>query len=163
MAKPIYNRKQRDAVVARALEAVNAAGEKYTEITLGDRGTRQNFDLDAGGMCNRFVRQVFETALKLTPYTWTFRAAEAWQTLAKLRPWEVPVTDRKPGDILGCPGDPGHIALYLGDVYGDGRELVAENTISTKRGYPRRAGTKVSAWTDFRRQHSGVSCYRLFA
>lgn len=159
----LYTDKQRKAVIKRALEAVQARLDGKTEIVLGTAKCRQNFDLDEKGKCLRLMRQIFETALGYTPFTWPFRAEEAWQTLKKLKPYKVALKDRKPGDILGNPGDPGHIALYVGDCYGDGRDLVCENTSSNKRGYPKAAGTKISSFEAFTRQHSSTTAYRLFA
>ncbi|MEI6503313.1 MAG: hypothetical protein WCP21_20060 [Armatimonadota bacterium] len=136
---PLYTEKQRKAVLARAGEAVQARIGGATEVTLGTGAAKQTFDLDAGGYCNRFVRQVFETSLGLSPFTWYFGAAKACQTLAKLKPYEVPLKDRQPGDILGFAGDPGHICLYLGTDFDPSKELVAENT-SARRGFPAAPG-----------------------
>lgn len=159
----VYMERERRAVLTVALQAVGARGDgSNTEAVIGTGGSKQNFDLDKGGMCCRFVRQVFEVALRLVPHSWPYRGDTAKATLSKLRAYRVPIAKRQPGDVLGCPGDPGHIAIYVGDAYGDGRELVAENTISTRRGYPKAAGTKVSSWDDFAGQHSSVTCYRLF-
>jgi cell wall-associated NlpC family hydrolase len=158
-----YNAAKRKLLVKRTLEAVQARVDGRTKITLGTAGTRQEFNLIEGGYCNRFVRQCFETMLNIKPFSWAYRAEEAHQTLAKLAPFKVPISDRKPGDVLGCPGDPGHIAIYIGDAYGDGRDLVAENTSSAVRGYPRGAGTKISSFKAFYDQHNRqVTCYKLF-
>jgi hypothetical protein len=156
----LYSQAQIKKVLQRAVQAVEARLAGRTSVKLGSGGAAQVFDLETGGYCNRFVRQVFETALGLAPFAWRFGAARAYQTLAKLEPYRVDKRQRQPGDILGIPGDPGHIAVYLGDYYGDGRELIAENTIST-RGYPSRPGTKISRWSTVAGRVTGI--YRLGA
>ena len=168
----LYTANQKKAVIARACEAVtarvNKGGPEVAGETFGTGKTAQTFNLSAGGWCNRFVRQVFETALGIAPFDWHFGALKAYQTLAKLKPYKVPIKDRQSGDILGCPtpkvGDSEHIAIYLGkgNPYDPAKELVAENTISDERGFPRAAGTKVSSWADFAAQHGTVTAYRLF-
>lgn len=159
----LYSIKQRDRIIATALRACEARAAGKASIALGTKPFRQTFDLEAGGYCNRFVRQVHEVALGLPPFGWLFGASKACLTLGKLRRSDLDVDMeklmlsgqslvvlRRPGDILGWKGDPGHIALYLGEVYHDGRQLVAENS-SAARGFPRRAGTHLVRYQQLRR------------
>jgi len=158
----LHTEKQRKAVVARAIEAVTARVAGATAVVLGKPGSRQSFDLDEGGMCNRFVRQVFETALGLVPFSWAYRGGTAKVTNGKLEDAgrEVPIADRQPGDILDIEmAGPGHICIYLGREYDPNKELVAENTSAT-RGYPLRPGTKVTRYSVLVGRVS--ACYRLF-
>lgn len=154
-----YKAEQKRAVIRRAIEAVQARIDGAESISLGS-GVAQAFSLDEGGYCNRFVRQVFETALGLRPFAWRFAAARACQTLQKLEPYRVPLKQRQPGDILGFAGDPGHICLYLGRDADPAKELVAENTSSARRGYPQKAGTKLTRFSTLQARVTG--CYRLF-
>jgi len=139
------------------MAAVRARLNGHRKLTVGG----QSFVLDETGYCNRFIRQCFETALGLSPFSWRFGAARACETLDKLEPYRVPLKSRRPGDILGFAGDPGHICLYLGREFDAAKELVAENTSSGKRGYPQAAGTKVTSYSTLRARVTG--CYRLFA
>lgn len=158
MAK--YTAVQRKAVISRAIAAVNARVEGRSTFTMGG----QTFELDKGGWCNRFIRQVFETALGMEAFTWRFGALKAYLTLKKLEAYRIPLRSRRPGDILGIEGNPlfgfcGHIMLYLGREFDPHKELVAENTSAT-RGYPRKPGTKVTSYATVRARITG--CYRLF-
>lgn len=159
---PLYTEKQRQAVLKRAVQAVQARVSGKKSVTLGSGGARQTFDLEKGGMCGRFVRQVFETALGLSPFSWYFGAARACYMLKKLKPYEVPLSEVQAGDILGFNGNPGHIAIYIGGAFDPNKKLTAENTISGKRGYPQKPGTKVSSLTDQIKQHGWTKAYRLF-
>lgn len=159
----LYNETQRKKVVATACEIVRARVGGASECTAGSGKTKQVCDLQAGGWCNRFVRQVFECGLAIKAFGWYFGALRACDTIKKLKPYKVPLKDRRPGDILGCPGNPGHIALYVGNAFDPEKELVAENTSSARRGFPKAAGTKVSSFEDFVAQHDATWCYRLFA
>ena len=158
----LYGDKIRQAVVKRAMSAVQARQAGKHSYKVGG----QVFDLDKGGYCNRFVRQCFETVLGLKAFDWRFGAAKARDTLDKLDLANCAVIDAKastlqPGDIIGWydgSGAYGHIAIYVGDYYGDGRKLVAENT-SAKRGDPNAPGTKI---TQLRNMRAGWSAYRLF-
>lgn len=158
----LYGDKIRQAVVKRAMSAVHARQAGKHTYKVGG----QVFDLDKGGYCNRFVRQVFETTLGLKAFDWRFGAATARETLDKLDLANCAVIDDKPsnlqpGDIIGWydgSGVYGHIAIYVGDYYGDGRKLVAENT-SAKRGDPNPPGTKI---TQLRNMRAGWSAYRVF-
>ncbi|MEI6501600.1 MAG: hypothetical protein WCP21_11330, partial [Armatimonadota bacterium] len=118
-----YSEEQRRKVIARAIEAGQARIKGSGEVSLGEGPARQTFLLDEGGYCNRFIRQVFETTLALRPFTWRFGALRACLTLAKLAPYAVPLQERRPGDILGFAGDPGHICLYLGRDADPAKEL----------------------------------------
>lgn len=155
----LYTDAHRKAVIARAKQAVQARASGKTAVTLGAGNAKQTFDLDTGGYCNRFVRQVFETSLGLKPFSWYFGAGKANETLRKLSAYKVPLSQRQPGDILGFPGNPGHIAIYLGREYQADKELIAENTSAT-RGFPRPPGTKVTSYAAVKARVSG--CYRLF-
>lgn len=158
----LYGDDIRKLVVQRAMMAVQARQAGKHSYKVGG----QVFDLDKGGYCNRFVRQCFETVLGLKAFDWRFGAAKARDTLDKLDLANCAVIDAKastlqPGDIIGWydgSGAYGHIAIYVGDYYGDGRKLVAENT-SAKRGDPNPPGTKI---TQLRNMRSGWSAYRLF-
>jgi hypothetical protein len=162
MAKPRYTAAQKQRVMARAMEAVEARIEGHTMVMLGKPS--QLFALNVGGMCNRFVRQTFETALGLPKQSWPFRGATAKETLNKLAAagYEVHMDDLQPGDILGhTAGKYGHIALYLGQPYPDGRLLVAENT-SWTGGYPEKPGTKITRLQTFLARGNRWRAYRLF-
>ena len=156
----LYTAKQKEAVVRRAIEAVQARTSGAHSVTFGGGAAKQVFSLDEGGYCNRFVRQVFETALGLGPFAWRFAASKACQTLKKLEEYRVPLAQRRPGDILGFAGDPGHICLYLGRNADPAKELVAENTSSKSRGWPQAAGTKFTRFSALQARVTG--CYRLF-
>jgi len=124
----------------------------------------QVFDLEKGGLCNRFIRQTFETALGLPEQSWTFRGATAKETLRQLAAagYEVHMDDMQVGDILGhTAGKFGHIALYVGDYYGDGRLLVAENT-SWTGGFPEKPGTKITRLQTFLARGNRWRAFRLF-
>jgi cell wall-associated NlpC family hydrolase len=137
------------------MSAVQARASGKHTYTVGG----QTFNLDQGGYCNRFIRQVFETVLGLKPFEWRFGAAWANLTLDKLEPYRVS-GNLQPGDIIGWQKRDGygHIALFVGDYYGDGRRLVAENT-SAKRGSPVEPGTKI---TQLKNMKAGWKAYRLF-
>ncbi|MHB8995376.1 MAG: hypothetical protein ACYC63_09030 [Armatimonadota bacterium] len=156
----LYSAQQRRRVIRRAIEVVQARIDGKDEIRLGEGKARQTFDLKTGGYCNRFVRQVFETALGLAAFQWRYRAERACLTLKKLEPFRVALKDRQPGDLLGFAGDPGHIVIYLGMECDPAKELVAENTSNGRRGFPRAAGTKVTRYEALRARVTG--CYRLF-
>lgn len=159
----LYSETKRRAVISNAVAAVTARVRGKTAVRLGSGATAQTLDLVAGGWCNRFVRQCFETALGIGAFSWYFGAGRACETLEKLEPYRVPLKDRRPGDILGFAtpkaGDSEHIAIYLGREYDPAKELVAENT-SAVRGDPRLPGTKVTAYSALRSRVTG--CYRLF-
>lgn len=155
----LYTDENRKAVIARAKEVVRARATGKTAATFGMGNAKQSFDFETGGYCNRFIRQCFETALGMKPFSWYFGAAKAKDTLRKLSAYAIPLTQRQPGDILGFAGDPGHIAIYLGKEYQADKELIAENTSAT-RGFPRPPGTKVTSYAAVKARISG--CYRLF-
>lgn len=128
--------------VAREVVAARVAGKKSHRIG------RVTFDLTEHSYCNRFVREVHEAALGLGEQEWPYRANYAIQTDYKLRRagFEVaaPALSREVADVV-CfnrgkaeSALPGHIGIYLGDG------LVAENTVSSRRGTPRAQGTKIS-------------------
>jgi len=155
----LYGDKERQLVVKRAMAAVEARQAGKHSCKIG----RQEFNLDTGGYCNRFIRQCFETVLGLAAFDWRFGAKSARETLCKLEDYRIDAkaSTLQPGDIIGWydgSGPYGHIALYVGDYYGDGRKLVAENT-SAKRGAPNAPGTKI---TQLRNMRSGWTAYRLF-
>jgi len=155
-----YTSKQRDKVIGRAMAAVEKRIAGSDTFTV----TGQTFALNVGGFCNRFIRQVFETALGLPEQSWTFRGATAKETLQKLTGagYEVHMDDLQAGDILGHTGGKfGHIALYVGDYYGDGRLLVAENT-SWIGGYPQAPGTKITRLQTFLARGNRWRAFRLF-
>lgn len=150
-----YTMAQIAKVVDRAVEVAEARQEGKSSLRRGG----QTFDLEEGGMCCRFVRQCFETAMGLKAHEWGYDSANAHDTLAKLSKYKLDDGDKLlPGDILGWPGNPGHIAIYVGNYYEDGRKLVAENTSNNRRGFPSAAGTKITRLTSMR---PGWSAYRL--
>lgn len=161
----LYSSKQRDAVIANALKAADAHAAGKKSIKLGSGVTTQTLDLATGGYCCRFVRQCFETALGMREFQWLFGSPSAKQTGEKMKAADVGRVSAGlvAGDVLVWyegSGPYGHIAIYLGDVYGDGRKLVAENTSSGKRGFPQAPGTKVTRLSSMRK---GYVAYRLFA
>lgn len=166
----LYSKAQIRKVLAVAVKAVEARQAGKKTIVLGNitfHNKSGNYrisvhaDLDDPGWCNRLIRQCFEVGLGLPPFNWYFGAATAHLTLMKLAPYQLAAGSKpQSGDIIGFSGDPGHIVLALGDWYGDGRFLVAENT-SAKRGDPSAPGTKVTALKNLRTQ--GRSVYRLWA
>ena len=150
----LYTDKQKQAVVKRAVQAVSARQKGKQAFIAGG----QTFDLEKGGYCNRYIRQIFETALGLKPFAWYFGDATARKTLDKLKPYVLLKGAKlQEGDIIGwydgC-GVYGHIALYIGGE----KKLIAENT-SAKRGDPKPPGTKVTRLANTR---TGWKAYRLF-
>jgi hypothetical protein len=146
----MYPRARINRVVEIAIEAAKAhksGDETYlaTEYAHGN-GVADRLNLTEGGMCNRFVRQVFEVALGLDEQTWPYRAGRAIWTIDSLQAAGLGIKERnaadlKPGDIVGIhTGTFGHIAIYIGGG------LIAENTSSSTRGTPRRAGTKLTPY-----------------
>ena len=124
--------------VAREVVAARVAGKTSHRIGA------VTFDLRDKGMCLRFVREVHEAALGLHEFDWPFAAQYAIQCDYKLRRAGLEVNPVENPEIVcfnkGKPptATPGHIGIYLGGW------LVAENTISARRGAPRAAGTKIS-------------------
>lgn len=159
----LYTLRQRDAVVRQALTAVEARRTCDGSVKIGG----QTFNLEERGYCGRFVRQCFETALGLPAFGWLFGAATAREMGGKMRNAGLRLKDGaklQPGDVLVWDdqddGRYGHIVLYVGDAYGDGRKLVAENT-SGKRGDPNKPGTKVTRLSNVH-GGKGYDAYRMF-
>jgi hypothetical protein len=124
--------------VARRVVAARVAGMHMLRI--GD----SLFNLSEEGMCLRFVRKVHEAALDQAEQTWAYRAQYAIYADYLLRRAGLECSDPESADVV-CfnrwkpeTARPGHIAVYLGDG------MCAENTVSSKRGTPRVAGTKFS-------------------
>ncbi len=149
-----YPRARVSRVIELAIEAAKAhkAGAttyRATEFKDGN-GVEQKLDLTTGGMCNRFVRQVFEVGLGLDEQMWPYRAGRAIWTIDSLQAAGLGIRERdaadlKPGDVVGIhQGTFGHIAIYVGDG------LVAENTSSDTRGTPRCKGTKLTPYSELR-------------
>lgn len=162
MADKFYTQDIIDRVVEYALRAARASQRGEATVRLGAGDSAQDLLLRQGGYCARFVRQVYETACGLRPFSWRYAAPSALEMCARLEADGHAVSaDRLvPGDILGInrnSGKYGHIAVYVGRV--DGVETIAENTSSTVRGNPRRAGTKLTPHTDIAHRVTGV--YRL--
>lgn len=148
----------RQAVVRHALAAARAHQRGETSTRIGT----QTFNLAAGGMCARFVRQCYETALGIAPFGWKFAAPSARDMATKLRyaGLLIQTGDRHPGDVVQIgEGYPGHIAIYVGDI--DGVESIAENTSDATRGNPRVQGTKLTPWSAVASRVTGV--FRLCA
>jgi len=147
--------------IAKAAAKAHAAGARtYTAHQhINGTGASQVLDLVTGGMCNRFVRQVYEVALGLNEQTWPYRAGRAIWTLDSLEADRKGVEigtmgDLQPGDIVGIhTGTYGHIAIYVGDG------MIAENTSSKTRGNPRKIGTKLTPCDDIWDRVTGI--YRL--
>lgn len=142
MPKPYYTAEQVRKIVETAMQVVEARQAGKDSLAIG----RVTFDLNERGACNRFVREVHEAAFGKREQTWEWRRYYAKQTLDALQAAGYRVTDgsRKPGDIIGHrAGSAGHIAIYVGDYYGDKRQLVAENS-SAERGDPAAPGTKIT-------------------
>lgn len=164
MANDFYTQSIIDRVVKTALEAALASRQGKSSIIIGDLGSRQEFKLKVGGYCARFVRQVYETACGLAPFSWTYGAQTARQMTANLESGGHRVDDGSlvPGDIVGIHRDSGkygHIAIYVGKI--DGVATLAENTSSRTRGNPQTAGTKLTPYADVANRVTGV--YRLLA
>ena len=173
--KDFYTRKIIDSVVDKALRAVDASQGGSKAIYQGGNGVRQRFNLREGGMCLRFVRQVFEVGCGFSEQSWDYKSLRANWTLDKLRKDGHkldldlndmnPVHDLLPGDIVGKKfGLNGHIMLYVGVV--KGVPCVAENTSASNRGNPKRAGTKLTKWSEiYDRDRNGkadiTGIYRL--
>lgn len=159
----LYTTKQRDAIVKRAMAAVEARIAGKTTYRAGG----QTFNLEERGYCGRFVRQCFETALGFGAFEWRFGAETARKMGSKMGYSGFLLADGatlQPGDVLVWDdqddGRYGHIVLYVGDYYGDGRKLVAENT-SGRRGYPLKPGTKISRLSAVH-GGKGYDAYRMF-
>jgi len=99
------------------------------------------FDLNAGGMCARFVRQCYEAALKIPDFTWEYRASDARQMERALRAAGLATSSPQPGDIV-CFNNQSYVHGHIGIWVGEGQ--VAENTSSGSRGDPRPPGTKLT-------------------
>lgn len=147
--------------IAYSAARAHAAGaETYTAHQHADgTGVSQVLDLVTGGMCNRFVRQVYEVALGIPEQTWPYRAGRAIWTIDSLEAAGLGIgpgleSDLLLGDIVGIhTGKFGHIAIYVGDG------MVAENTSSKTRGNPRKIGTKLTPCEDLWDRVTGI--YRL--
>lgn len=155
-----YTRKQLQRLLELAIQPATerAAGAKTLKIG------RVWFNLEEVACCARHVRELFEAMLGKGEYTWPFGAVDANHMGDELRRAGYQVPDGhpiQPGDILVWTYEPwGHVVLYLGDVYGDGRKLVAENT-SARRGWPQKPGTKISRLSSVH-GGKGFAAYRLF-
>jgi hypothetical protein len=150
----LYSSAVRQRVVTVAIDAARAHQDGLT--SWGD------FNLSTGGMCARFVRQVYERALDLNAFDWEYAAPSARDMATRLRHdvRQIPAISREPGDVLQIgSGYPGHVAIYVGEV--DGILSIAENTSDASRGNPRKAGTKLTPWTDVSSRVTGV--FRLCA
>ena len=160
----MYTEAQRQLVIARAIEAAQAHIDGKSIITLGKGITAQQFILWKGGYCERFIRQVFETALGLPEMSWQYKTAQASQAEAAYgQDKRVSLDQLQAGDILVmASGAQGHTALYLNTRYDPTKKLVAENTLSTRRGMPSSQGTKISSLHDEDAQHVWTHAYRLF-
>jgi len=124
--------------IARVAEKVITARQSGARsYTIGETV----FRLDVGGYCARFVRQCHEAAMGLHPFRWEFCAPDAIEMEENLRLARHQVENAQRGDIIAFnrnSGPHGHIGIYLGNG------KVAENTISGRRGNPRKPGTKIS-------------------
>ena len=159
MAAKHYTPAATKKIVEYAVQAARAAQAGEQAITLGTGKTKQTLDLRKGGMCARFVRQVHETALGIPAFSWRFAAQDAIGMLENMQAdFLMDASPLRPGDILGHTNAlHGHIGIYVGEI--DGAPTVAENTSSSTRGNPRRAGTKLTPLSQF----SYTRIYRLGA
>ena len=158
----MYTKEQMAEVRKTAFAAPRARQEGKTTIVLGSGDNAQKFVLTERGYCARFVRQVYEAALDLGPYSWKYAAGDALEMCKKLDAAGFLVSDGKlvPGDIVGInkySGAHGHIAIYVGKSGGE--DMIAENTSSAVRGNPRGAGTKLTPYSEIIHRVTGV--YRL--
>ena len=167
----MYSTDQIGRVVGFAVAAARAhqAGKKSTELGEGD--TRQELYVGAiwnpkkkvyKGYCARFVRQVYETACRFEEGSWRYAADTALDMCRHLEDagHSIPQTKMLPGDIIGInrnSGQYGHIAIYVGEI--DGKETIAENTSSARRGNPLSPGAKLTPFADIAARVTGV--YRL--
>ena len=156
MAYKRMTREQVNAALEVALSAAEAHQDGRDHLTI--HGV--DFDLHRGGRCAEFVRESEEVGQGLDPYTWRFRAATANEMIEKLRKAGLgrgEGDDPHPGDVMGYhEGAYGHVWLFAGDWYGDGREdLCVENTSSRGRGDPDEPGTKVTRLADIVAAHGG--------
>ncbi|NMC34940.1 MAG: hypothetical protein GYA36_21170 [Veillonellaceae bacterium] len=145
-------------VIEIATQAARARQNGQSNITLGSGASAQRLDLNRGGYCARFVRQVHEIACGLSDGGWEYAAGTATDMCDRLRAGgrQVDPATMRPGDILGInrnSGTYGHIAIYVGDGQ------IAENTSSATRGNPRSPGTKLTPLADVADRVTG--CYRL--
>ena len=128
---------KRVADVAEQVVAAKRQGLKTISIGL------VTWDLTEFGMCARFVRECHEAALQHSEQTWPYRGLRALEVNEKLRAAGLTVRDRARGDVICFSGGEfGHVVIWLGGG------MVAENTISGKRGTPRVKGHKISALAD---------------
>jgi hypothetical protein len=144
----LYSSKTIAKVCQTALRAVEARQRGNKWVSIGGH----KFDLETGGYCCRYVRQVFEATLGLGEREWRFGSPSATETLTKLEECGFklkPHVELRAGDIIGHKeGRFGHIGVVVGDAYGDGRFLYCENTIA-HRGSPNEPGTKVTRVSDW--------------
>ena len=148
--------------------ALEAARESQEGSTTYRPNTKypQNFNLKAGGLCLRFVRQVTEVAAGLGEGTWHYAMPKAKQALRMMEADGLQVGNKhtspselKIGDIIGITtGVYGHIAIFMGLI--DGIHTVAENTSSASRGKPMRAGTKLTPYSALQNRVTGI--FRLY-
>jgi len=154
----MYTQEMIDRIAEYALNAGRAAQHGESGITLGTGTTVQRLNLLDVGMCQRFVRQIVETACGFKAFGWRYATAHAKDALAAMSASGLRRDggiDPLPGDIGGHRrGKSGHIGIYVGLV--DGVPTVAENTTGI-RGNPRRSGTKLTPLSDF----TGTEWYRL--
>lgn len=151
-----YTQGQMGKVVSTALTVTKAAIDGEEIIWLGTGAARHEFNLVLGGRCQELVRECFEAANNWKPTSWRYAKPNARQALAAM----VADGHRLPNDALLHPGDVlghtdlphGHIGIYVGSI--NGVETVCENTISGKRGTPRRPGTKRTPLSAFRYAHA---------
>ena len=167
MSDSFYTPERIADILRTARNAVTAHQAGKTTTVLGSGASAQEFDLAAGGMCNRFVRQCFEVGLHIPPFTWRYRGPFASTTLRKLTKGGRRIAGKCPDPAILRPGDivghrrwvVGHIAIYVGEI--DGVPMVAENTISARRGDPRGKGTKLTPYAAIRK--SITEAHRLLA
>jgi hypothetical protein len=152
----LYTQAQIDRVVKTALAVTKAAidGEKIIHLRIGT--VKHGFNLVLGGRCQEFVRECFEAANGWRAKSWRYAKPNARQALAAMAADGHRLPNDAllhPGDVLGHTDLPhGHIGIYVGSI--NGVEAVCENTISGKRGEPRRPGTKRTPLRVFRYTHA---------
>ena len=133
--------------MATKADIVSICEEAVAQRRAGNRTWEHNgqtFDLVTGGWCDRFVRQVYETADHQPAHAWRFDSPTARITETMMKAAHIQTSHPEPGDIISLDHqsyEAGHIAIVVPPV--NGVPSVAENT-SGWRGNPYAPGTKIT-------------------
>lgn len=137
-----------------------AARLAYEAVT---KGNPHKFE-SRGGWCAKFVRQVYEKALDLPPFSWPYTAPSAKLGAAKARTLAARGIgtlihldkDIEPGDIIylenASPREFGHVVIYIGWLHSGNVRTVAENTLARRGGGP---GLALTPYDTVRTQDRG--------